>query len=132
MISTKQDLFTILDRRTEMINHLPPQDLDMFKTHPEKIFCSPGATREQISWFNRYVKNIHNYVFLILIEFASGKFGLHHFSNNSKIAVRFVEKQYIIESYSPDMILTIGKFENEEEFCKRFNEILQEYDESTL
>ena len=130
LLSTNQQLNTIIDERTENIISMPPQNIDMFKTHPEKLFSAPGASRVSISWFNKYLKSVNDYVFLLLVEFASGKFGLHFFTNGEKIAVRFIDEPNVITSYAPDMLLTIGKFENEQSFVDTFNRTLQQFDET--
>ena len=76
------------------------------------------------------MKNISDYVFLILLDFASGKFGVHHFSNGERIAIRFVDEPNIITSYAPDMLLTIGKFSDEQSFVDTFNQVLQDFDDT--
>ena len=126
-----QYLFYIIDPRTEAIDHLPPQNIDSIKTNPDKLFSAPVATREQTSWFKRYLKSLPDFVFLILVEFATGKFGLQHFGNGEKIAVRYVDDDSVIKAHASLMLLTIGKFKDESSFASKFNSVLQEYDDST-
>lgn len=126
--ATKQTLLSTNDYRTQLLNHIGPQNFGI-RRNLDSIIIMVDGSREQQAWMKRYVEGMKEYTFIVFVEFTTGSFDISQLQK-TKLCIRFVSNENLIENFPNDLLLNVGKFKTESDFHKSFNSVLQKYDES--